>query len=93
MEERKERRYKGEDFLDFGGNSREEFFLRKNESDGAEREESWRRRLTPRGRFTLREEGSCYPVYRYVGSGARKPIGFLGPAGLLVNRMEHPSWH
>ena len=31
-----------------------------------------------------KREGSCYPVYRYVGSGARKPVGFLGPAGLLV---------
>ena len=31
------------------------FFLRKNESDGAEREDSWRRGLTPGGRFTLRE--------------------------------------
>ena len=94
MEERKERRYKGEDFLDFGGrNSREEVFLRKNESDAAEREDSWRRELTPGGQIYTQRERVCYPVYRYVGSGARKPISFLGPAGLLVGRMEHPSWH
>ena len=27
-------------------------------------------------------EGGCCPFYWYVGSGARKPVGFLGPANL-----------
>ena len=40
---------------------------------------------------TLRK-GGCYPFSWYVGSGARKPIGFLGPANLLVGRVENQSW-
>ena len=29
-----------------------------------------------------------------MGSVARKPIGFLGPAGsMLVGRVDHPNWH
>ena len=37
---------------------------------------------------TLRK-GGCYPFSWYVGSGARKPVGFLGPANLLVGRVEN----
>ena len=40
--------------------------------------------------FTL-SEGGCCPFYWYVGSGARKPVGFLGPANLLVGRVENQS--
>ena len=36
---------------------------------------------------TLRK-GGCYPFSWYVGSGARKPVGFLGLANLLVGRVE-----
>ena len=95
MEERKGRRYKGGDLFWIWGEHSGEIFMeeQRKESDGAEREEIWRRGLTPGGRFTLREEKGCYLVYQYVGSGARKPVGFLGPAGLLVGRVEHPSWH
>jgi len=39
---------------------------------------------------TLRK-GGCYPFSWYVGSGARKPVGFLGPANLLVGRVENQS--
>ena len=29
-----------------------------------------------------------------MGSGARKPVGFLGLAGsTLVGRVDHPNWH
>ena len=28
-----------------------------------------------------------------MGSGARKPVSFLGPVGSLVGRVDHPSWH
>ena len=42
----------------------------------------------------MREQGSCYRVYRHMGPGARKPVGFLGPAGsTLVGRVDHPNWH
>ena len=41
--------------------------------------------------FTL-SEGGCCPFYWYVGLGARKPVGFLGPANLLVGRVENQSW-
>ena len=37
-------------------------------------------------------EGGCCPFYWYVGSGARKPVGFLGPANLLVGRVENRNW-
>ena len=67
MEERRGRRYKEGDqmvqrgmiFGDFERVVRkiftEEHRVRR---DGTEREESWRRGLTPRGIFTLREEES-----------------------------------
>ena len=104
MEERRGRRYKegdqmvqGEDFSAFFWRVvgkivfTEEQRIRR---DGTGREESWRRGLTPGGIFTLREEGSFYSVYWYVGSGARKPVGFLGPLGsTLVGRVDHPVWH
>ena len=103
MEERRGRRYKEGDQMVQGGMIFGGFFWRvvgkifteeqRVRRDGTGREESWRRGLTPGGRFRLREEGSCYPVYRYVGSGARKPVGFLGPAGSLVGRVDHPSWN
>ena len=50
VEERKERRYKGEDFWDFEGEEKQSgrsFFCWNNESDGEEREDSWMRGLTP----------------------------------------------
>ena len=29
-----------------------------------------------------------------MGSGARKPVGFLGPVGsMLVGKVDHPDWH
>ena len=50
--------------------------------------------VNSKGRITLIKQGSCYRVYWHVGSGARKPIGFLGPAGsTLVDRVDHPNWH
>ena len=103
VEERRGRRYKEGDQMVQMGDDFWVFFLRvvgkifteeqRVRRDGTGREESWRRGLTPWGRFTLREEGSFYLVYRYMGSGARKPVGFLGPPGLLVGRVDHPSWH
>ena len=85
----------GDNFWGFFGRVVGKFFTEEQRvrRDGRGREESWRRGLTPRGRFTLKEERSCYPVYRYVGLGARKPVGFLGPAGSLVGRVDYPSWH
>ena len=50
--------------------------------------------FTP-GRFVLSvkevvvPEGGYCPFYWYVGLGARKPVGFLGPANLLVGRVEN----
>ena len=37
--------------------------------------------------FTL-SEGGCCSFYWYVGSGARKPVGFLVPTNLLVGMVE-----
>ena len=103
VEERRGRRYKEGDQMVQRKEDFWEFFLRvvgkffteeqRVRRDGIEREESWRRGLTLGGRFTLREEASCYPVYRYMGSGARKPVGFLGPVGSLVGRVDHPVWN
>ena len=50
--------------------------------------------VNSRRRITLRKEICFYWVYRHVGSGARKPVNFLGPAGsTLVGRVDHPNWH
>ena len=50
--------------------------------------------VNSRGGITLIKQGSCYWVYRHVGSGARKPVGFLGPASsMLVGRVDHADWH
>ena len=78
-----------------GERSREKFFTeeQRKESDGAKKEENWRRGLTPGGELHSEKQGSCYRVYWHVGSGARKPVGFLGTAGSLVGRVDHPSWH
>ena len=63
------------------------------EGDGTGREENWRRGLTPEEELHS-SKGSCYRVYRHVGLGARKPVGFLGPVeSMLVNRVDHPNWH
>ena len=72
----------------------ENFFTeeQRKEGDGAEREENWRRGLTPGDELFSEKQGSCYRVYRHMGSGARKPVGFLGPAGsTLVG--SHLNWH
>ena len=70
-------------------------FLRKNGSE----EILWKNREERKKKFGIysREicilsEGGCYPFSWYVGSGARKPVGFLGPANLLVGRVENQSW-
>ena len=76
--------------------SRKKFFTeeQRKEGDGAVREENWRRGLTPGDELHSEKQGSCYWVYRHVGSGDRKPVGFLGPAGsTLVGRVDHPDWH
>ena len=50
--------------------------------------------VNSRRRITLIKQGSCYQIYRHMGSEARKPVGFLGPAGsTLVGRVDHPDWH
>ena len=50
--------------------------------------------VNSRRRITLRKQASCYRVYWHVGSGARKPVGFLGPTGsTLVGRVDHPDCH
>ena len=72
-----------------------EFFQKKGankvlEEKGRKLEEG----VNSRGGITLIKQGSCYRVYQHVGSGARKPVGFLGPAGsMLVGRMNHPNWY
>ena len=51
-----------------------------------------RRGLTqePKKQITVEKQGSFYWLYRHVGSGARKLVDFLGPAGLkLVGRVDH----
>ena len=76
--------------------SREKNFTEeeRKEGDGAEREENWRRGLTPGDELHSEKQGSCYHVYRHMGSRARKPVGFLGPAcSTSVDRMDHPNWH
>ena len=79
----------------FGEYSGENFYKRREEGRCWNR---GRRKLeegvNSRGRITLIKQGSCYRVYRHVGSGAKKPVGFLGPAGsTLVGRVDHPNWH
>ena len=60
---------RGRIFGDFGGKTvGKNFFLRKNQSDAAEREDSWRRGLTPGGRFTLREREVAI---QFIGTWAR----------------------
>ena len=50
--------------------------------------------VNSRERITLEKQGSCYQVYRHMGLGARKPVGFLGPAGsTLVDRVDHLVWY
>ena len=50
--------------------------------------------VNSRGRITLIKQGICYRVYRHVGLGARKPVGFLGPVGsTLVGRVDHSNWN
>ena len=103
MEERRGRRYKeGDQMVQRGGflgifpeSSRENFQRRTESKKGWNREgRKLEEGVNSRGKIYTQREGSCYPVYRYVGSGARKPIGFLGPAGsTLVGRVDHPSWH
>ena len=103
VEERRGRRYKeggqmvqrGGFLGDFGESSRKNFFTeeQRKEGDGAEMEENWRRGLTPGDELHSEKQGSCYRVYRHVGSGARKPVSFLGPAGSLVGRVDHSNWH
>ena len=71
-----------------------EFLQKKEERRCWNRgEENWRRGLTPEKELHS-SKGSCYRVYWHVGSGARKPVSFLGPAGsTLVGRVDHLDWH
>ena len=85
------RRYKGF----FTEEQGREFFLRKNGSEeNFMKEQRGKERILGnllRQICSLRR-GGCYPFSWYVGSGARKPVDFLGPANLLVGRVENQSW-
>ena len=99
VEERKGRRYKEGDRMVEGRNFFGRVFWGENFYKRREERRCWNRGgrkleegVNSRGRITLIKQGSFYWVYLHVGSWARKPIGFLGPAGsTLVGRVDHPD--
>ena len=99
MEERKGMGYKEGDRMVEKGYFRrvvERNFLQKNRGKKVmeQRGKKTGGRGYSRDELHSGKQGSCYRVYQHVGSGARKPAGFLGPAGsTLVGRVDHLNWH